>query len=54
MLTGETPIPDIKDTAVKLENDAVIKAKHADILTRLQKAKLELMTAVEVLFVFYV
>ena len=47
VLTGETPIPDIQDVAVQLENDLDIKAKHADILRRSQKAKLELMTAVE-------
>ena len=53
VLTGETPIPDIQDAAVKSENDLDIKANHADILRRLQKAKLELMTAVEKNFICF-
>ena len=47
VLTGETPIPDIQDAAVKAENDPQVKTKQADILVRLRKAKLELLTAVE-------
>ena len=47
VLTGETPIPDTQDAAVKLENDPQVKTKPADILVRLRKAKLELLTAVE-------
>ena len=53
VLTGETPIPDTQDTAVKAENDPQVKTKHADILARLRKAKLELLTAVEKSSIFF-
>ena len=47
ILTGETPILDIQDAAVKAENDPQVKTKQADILVRSWKAKSELLTAVE-------
>ena len=47
ILTGETPIPDIQDAAVKSENDPQVKDKPTDVLARSRKAKSEVLTAVE-------
>ena len=47
VLLREIPVPDLEDAAVKAENDPQAKAKHADTLFRLQKAKSELLTVVE-------
>ena len=47
VLVRETPVPDLEDAAIRAENDPQAKAKHADTIVRLRKAKSELLTAVE-------